>query len=318
MTDRGGNLVTKQSTSITDHRPPTTLPPLLDSLRPKQWTKNLLLFAGFLFTINEGRTLADFGRAVAAFALFCLISGSTYLINDLRDREADRLHPKKKNRPIASGRLSAMTAIAFAAIVIPLVLGIGWWFLGLPFGVCLLAYLIVTLTYSFALKHIVLVDVFALSTLFLLRAVAGSVAIRVQPSQWLLLCTFLLALFLALAKRRAELVALGGNTPTRPILAEYSLVYLDQMITLVATTCIVSYLLYTFLSPTGVKHPWLMATAPFVLYGLFRYLYLSHRQGQGEAPETILLSDRPMQINLLLWLASVIAAMLLGGPSPGQ
>jgi 4-hydroxybenzoate polyprenyltransferase len=281
------------------------------ALRPKQWAKNGLLFAGLLFTLNEPHPPSDYARAALAFLLFCLLSGCTYIINDLRDVEADRQHPKKKNRPIASGRLSVGAARAFVMIVVPLTLAAGYVLLNPPFFITALVYFLMTLAYSFALKNVVLVDVLTLSAGFVLRAVAGSVALPVRPSEWLLLCTFLLALFLGLMKRRAELTTLGGATPTRPILAEYSVGYLDQMITLTATTCLVAYLLYTFLSPTGRTHPYLMATAPFVLYGLFRYLYLAHQKGMGEAPEAALLEDRPLLVNLLLWIVAVIAAMLI-------
>lgn len=284
---------------------------LFAALRPKQWAKNGLLFAGLLFTLNEHHPPTAYARAALAFILFCLLSGTTYLINDLRDIEADRQHPKKRERPLAAGRLSPSLAVNFVALVTPATLAAGYLLLGPIFFLSTLVYFIQTLAYSFRLKNIVLVDVLTVSFGFVLRAVAGSVAIPVRPSEWLLLCTFLLALFLALMKRRAELIALGNQSTTRPILAEYSLSFLDQMITLTATTVLVSYLLYTFLSPTGRAHPYLMTTAPFVLYGLFRYLYLAHRRGQGEAPEVVLWEDRPMRVNLLLWVLSVVAAMLI-------
>jgi 4-hydroxybenzoate polyprenyltransferase len=284
--------------------------PLLKALRPRQWTKNLLLFAGLIFTLNERHGPAGWVNAALAFALFCLLSGATYLINDVRDRDADRQHPTKKYRPVASGALPVPVAVGFAVVVLPLAVLAGWHWLGGAFALSALAYLAVTLSYSFFLKHIVLVDVFAVAAGFVLRAVAGSVALPVRASEWLLLCTFLLALFLALMKRRAELVSLGDAPPTRATLAEYTVSFLDQLVTVVATTCVIAYLLYTFQSPTGKAHPWLMATAPFVLYGLFRYLYLAYQQGQGEAPETVLLRDRPMLLNLALWMVAVVLAML--------
>ena len=280
------------------------------ALRPRQWAKNLLLFAALLFTLSDRHPLSDWGRAGIGFALFCLLSGCAYLLNDLRDIEADRQHPRKRLRPIPSGRLSLPVARMFAFVVAPLCLICGGLLLGGPFALAATAYFVETLAYSLYLKNIVLLDVMALSSGFVLRAVAGSAAVQVPPSPWLLLCTFLLALFLGLLKRRAEIVALGEATAqTRPILAEYSLSYLDQMVTLAATTCLVAYLLYTFLSPTGQAHPYLMATAPFVLYGLFRYLYLAH-QGKGEAPELVLLEDLPLRINLALWTLAVILALL--------
>lgn len=281
------------------------------ALRPKQWAKNLLLFAALLFTLNERHPVADWVRAAVGFGLFCLLSGCAYLINDLRDIDADRQHPRKRLRPLASGRLPIALARAFAVVVAPLCVLGGGFLLGPLFALAAGAYFAETLAYSLHLKNVVLLDVLALSAGFVLRAVAGSAAVRVPPSPWLLLCTFLLALFLGLLKRRAEVVALGeAIAQTRPILAQYPLSYLDQAVTLVATTCLVAYLLYTFLSPTGQAHPYLMATAPFVLYGLFRYLLLAH-QGKGEAPELVLLEDRSLQINLVLWTLAVVLAMLL-------
>jgi 4-hydroxybenzoate polyprenyltransferase len=173
-------------------------------------------------------------------------------------------------------------------------------------------YFTVALLYSVHLKHVVLLDVMTLAAGFVLRAVAGAVAIRVPISEWLLLCTALLALFLGLAKRRGELAALGDSPATRRILADYSIPLLDQMITIVASACVMAYSLYTFYSKTGAGRPYLMATIPFVIYGLFRYLYLSHRKGMGEAPETVLLEDRPLLINILLWVLTAVLVMLSG------
>ena len=282
---------------------------LLTALRPRQWVKNLLLFAGLLFTLDARHGSADFFHALLAFVLFCLLSGCAYLVNDIRDVAADRRHPVKRNRPIASGRLSVAAATIFAAFVAPLTLIGGWLFLGPKFAFIAAAYFALTLAYSFALKNIVIVDVMAVASGFVLRAVAGAAALPVAASEWLLLCTFLLALFIALMKRRAEIIAQGNETATRPILAEYSPGFLDQLATLTATTCVISYLLYTVLSPTGKVHPYLMGTSLFVLYGLFRYLYLTHKQGMGEAPEAVLRHDRPLQIAVALWTLSVAAAL---------
>ncbi len=289
------------------------LPPLLEALRPKQWTKNLLLFAGLLFTQGEPHPSSAFGTACAAFVLFCLLSGATYLINDLLDIEADRQHPKKQYRAIASGRLSVPAARLTALVLIPLTL-IGAFSIGLKFGIAALSYLVLTLAYSLRLKHIVLVDVLTVSGLFVIRATAGAFAIQVPISEWLLLCTLLLALFLGLTKRRGELIALGERPATRPILAEYSLPLLDQMTTIVASACIMAYTLYTFFSqgPTGQRRPWLMATIPFVLYGLFRYLYLSHRRGIGETPEATLIEDRPLLVTVILWALTALLVLKWG------
>ena len=301
-----------------DPRRKSRLPPLLEALRPKQWTKNVLLLAGLLFTIGQPLDqVRHLAQALSAFFLFCLLSGSTYLINDILDIESDRQHPKKRFRPIPAGKLPVSSAWAFAAIGIGGTL-IAAFSLNLKFGLAALTYLVLTLSYSFFLKHIVLVDVLTLASLFVVRAAAGAFAIDVRVSEWLLMCTLLLALFLGLAKRRGELAAQGDRPTTRKILAEYSLPMLDQMITIVAATIIMAYTLYAFFS-TGAsspgafetKRPWLMATIPFVLYGVFRYLYLSHKKGIGETPEAALLEDRPLLINVGLFVLAAAIAMAL-------
>jgi 4-hydroxybenzoate polyprenyltransferase len=275
---------------------------LLVALRPKQWTKNALLFAGLLFTLDQRHPAADFIRAVLGFGLFCALSSVVYLVNDLADRESDRRHPKKRLRPIAAGELSPQVALVAAVI-----LGVGGIILSFAldfrFGLVGLTYLLLTFAYSFRLKHVVLLDVLVLAAGFVLRAVAGAVAIHVSISVWLILCTLMLALFLGLSKRRAELLAtkVAGAVGTRRILEEYSAEMLDQMIVIVTSACLMSYALYAAASPAAGRHPYLMATIPFVIYGIFRYLYLMHRHALGESPDTVLLEDRPMLINVLLW-----------------
>lgn len=275
---------------------------LLAAMRPKQWTKNLLLFAGLLFTLDQTHPSADFRRALGGFVLFCALSSVVYLVNDLADRESDRLHPKKRLRPIAAGELSPR-----AALVAAVALGVGGlllsFTLGARFGLVALLYLLLTFAYSFWLKHVVLVDVLALAAGFVLRAIAGAVVIAVPLSVWLILCTLMLALFLGLSKRRAELVATrqAGTMGTRRILEHYTPEMLDQMIVIVTGACLMSYALYAAASPAAVRHPYLMATIPFVIYGIFRYLYLMHRHSLGEAPDAIILEDRPMLVNILLW-----------------
>lgn len=283
-------------------------------LRPRQWAKNLLVFAGLLFTVDKRHPAEDWLRCLGAFAVFCLLSGCVYLINDFVDREADRAHPRKRLRPIASGRLPGGVALGFAVGAVPAALALSYLLLNPPFALVALVYFALTLAYSVRLKHEVIVDVMTVAAGFILRAVAGAQVVAVPSSQWLLTCTGLLALFIGIAKRRSEWVAVreGGAVeapPTRPILEHYSLPLLDQMLTIVATCCLIAYFLYSFSSETGQRHPYLMATSPFVLYGLLRYLYLMHREGKGEAPEEILLTDRPMQLNLLLWVAAVVWAM---------
>ncbi len=290
------------------------LSPLLEALRPRQWTKNVLLFAGLLFTLNQPLDhTRHLVQSLLAFGLFCLLSGCTYLINDLLDIEADRRHPKKSLRPLASGRLSPNVAWAVALVGIPIFLALGF-LLGVKFGLAVLCYLVLTLSYSFFLKRVVLVDVLTLAALFVIRAAAGAFAIGVSVSEWLLMCTLLLALFLGLSKRRGELAALGDAPPTRAILAEYSLPMLDQLITLIAATTVMAYTQYAFFSTGGVgtgRRPYLMATIPFVLYGIFRYLYLIHKKGGGETPEATLLEDRPMLLNVVLFIFVAAVAMTL-------
>jgi 4-hydroxybenzoate polyprenyltransferase len=282
---------------------------LVLALRPRQWLKNALLFAGLLFTLDQRHPLADYGRACAGFVVFSLLSGCAYLLNDIQDAAADRLHPRKRHRPIAAGHLSIGVARAFTAVAVPLALFGAW---RVTPGLCALGFLyfVVTLAYSLHLKNVVVIDVMVVAAGFVIRAVAGAVAVGVDASVWLLLCTGLLALFLALNKRRGELVALGDAPPTRPILAEYSVPMLEQMITIVAAACIMAYSLYTFFSETGRHRPYLMATIPFVIYGIFRYLYLAYRHNQGEAPEMVLAEDLPLRLNLVLWALTAAAALL--------
>jgi 4-hydroxybenzoate polyprenyltransferase len=275
---------------------------LIVAMRPKQWTKNLLLFAGLLFTLDARHSGGAFRLAFLGFACFCMLSSVVYLINDILDRESDRLHPKKRFRPIASGELSP-TAAGIAAVVL-LAGGLaGAATLSHRFAEVAVLYFVLTLAYSFHFKHIVLLDVLVLAAGFVLRAAAGAFVIGVPISPWFILCTLMLALFLALSKRRAELLTIqqSGAASTRRILGEYSAAMLDQMIVIVTSACVMSYSLYTIESEAAKHHHYLMATIPFVLYGIFRYLYLMHRHSLGEAPDSILLEDRPMLINIALW-----------------
>lgn len=275
------------------------------ALRPKQWTKNLLVFAGLLFTLDQSHGGIALWRAAAAFVLFSLLSSSVYLINDVADRDRDRLHLKKRLRPIAAGELSPQAAIASAVILAVLCLPAAF-LLNRNFGIIALVYYALTVGYSFSFKHIVIVDVLILASGFILRAIAGAVVIPVGISAWLILCTLMLALFLALSKRKAELLASidSGSKGTRRILEEYTGPMLDQMIVIASSCCVMSYALYTVESPAAYKHHYLMATIPFVLYGIFRYLYLVHRRDLGESPDAVLIEDRPTLINLLLFGAT--------------
>ena len=284
---------------------------LFKSLRPKQWTKNLLVFAGFLFTIQQDHPFDVLLRVAGAFALFCAVSGATYIFNDAADAERDRKHPKKCKRPIASGAVPVSLALAFATV---LVMGSVWesFRLNTWFGALIAGYFALTIAYSLKLKHVVIVDLLTLAAGFVIRAAAGAVVIDVQISPWLLVCTTLLALFLGLAKRRGELVLLGNSVEHRKTLSEYSAPMLDQMLTISASACLMGYFLYTF-SPnpvTGQAHPSMMITVPFVIYGLFRYLYLVHTSPNGGgSPEQLLLEDRPLLLNVALYV--IAAAMAL-------
>lgn len=285
--------------------PLTVVGALVAAMRPKQWPKNLFVYIALVFTDRW----ASFGVATAAFGLFCLISGSIYLFNDVADREQDRLHPVKCKRPIASGRLPWQVALVAGTVF-----GFGGvaasFLINLKFGLAALSYFALQLAYTKWLKHMVLLDVFAIAAGFVLRAVAGAFAIQVENSVWLLVCTLQLSLFLAFGKRRHEIISLQGQAANhRRILSQYSVPFLDQMIGIVLGGLIVSYALYVITSPTSIAHKWMVITLPNVMYGMFRYLYLIHIEQKGGSPETILLEDRPMQINLLLWVLLVIAVI---------
>ncbi len=262
---------------------------LLGSLRPKQWTKNLLVFAGYLFTIQQVHPAGTLLKAVAAFALFCAVSGATYIYNDAADAECDRKHPLKCKRPIASGRVPVGSAVVFATALLAAAV-YACFRLDLYFGILVLGYLVLTVAYSAVLKHVVIVDLLTIAALFVIRAVAGAVVIHVQISPWLLICSTLLALFLGLAKRRGELLALeDGAYGHRKTLGEYSAPMLDQMLSIASSTSLMAYFLYTISANprTGILHPQMMLTAPFVVYGLFRYLYLIHSKNAGDSPERL-------------------------------
>jgi 4-hydroxybenzoate polyprenyltransferase len=287
------------------------------SLRPHQWTKNLMVFAAPALS----KHLFEWGpleKSVLAFVIFCALSGTVYLLNDVADLERDRLHPRKRLRPIASGALSPR-----AAALLALVLGLGSLglsaLLGLPFVLCAGLYLALNVLYSFRLKEIVILDVLSVSLGFVLRAVAGGVAIGVLVSDWLLVCTLLLAMFLALAKRRHELVSLTTSaTGHRKILAEYSPYLLDQMISVVTASCLTAYAFYTMAPDTVQKYRTerLAWTIPFVLYGIFRYLYLVHQKEKGGSPTDILVTDRPLLLNVFLWAMALLWIVYTAGGNP--
>lgn len=295
------------------------------AVRTRQWAKNGLLFAGFLFAGHlrepKAQIAGEILRVLLAFTAFCALSGAAYIINDWRDIERDRLHPLKKNRPLAAGRISKRGAqslivgclvIAFAAAVsVPLLNPAAWLF---PFAAA--SYLALTLAYSFVLKNEVIVDVLIIAAGFVLRMAAGCLAIPVPISEWIVFCTFTLALFVALCKRRAELLEMGENSEaTRRVLPLYTVSLLDTFIAIAAGLTITSYSLYTFLAAqstavAGNRHQSLMLTIPFVVYGIFRFLLLAHSSAVGGEPEQ-LLRDKPLMINILLWAILVAVLTLL-------
>ena len=283
------------------------------SLRPQQWTKNLLVFAGLGFS---GRLLERdaWPPALAAFLIFCGLSGVVYLINDVLDRAADTEHPIKRFRPVASGALSPTLALIVAAVLgIACLAGAAAVNRGLAMTGG--AYVALLLAYSIALKHYVIIDVLTLSGGFVLRANAGAVAIGVPISHWLLVCTTLLALFLGLSKRRHELTLLAdGAGGHRPILQEYSPYLLDQMISVVTASTLIAYSVYTISSETAARlgSDRLGLTIPFVLYGIFRYLYLVHQRRGGGNPSDLLLTDRPLLVCVALWVGAVVTVLYTG------
>jgi len=277
------------------------------ALRPKQWTKNGLLFAALVFS-QRYLDMEAVRNVVIGFALFCAISSSGYLVNDLRDIEADRMHPKKKLRPIAAGEVSAGVAWALAGVL--MVGGVaGAFALNTGFGVAAASYLFVTLTYSTFFKHTVLLDVMLIATGFVLRAVAGAEAIPVPSSPWFLTCTAFGALFIGFSKRLAEIRSLGDTAGAhRKILDEYSIPMLEQYISIMTGCAIISYALYAVDSGHG---PGMLLTVPFVIYGVMRVMYLVEK-GEGGAPEMMLLKDWPLQVCILLFGATAIVAMKFG------
>ena len=286
---------------------------LVRSLRPSQWTKNLIIFGGLLF----GQRLFDVPSvlyASAAFVVFCALSGVVYLLNDVADREADRKHPLKRHRPIASGALSTTSALVAAGIIGAAALGAAFW-LRFDFGLFAAAYVGLLAFYSGPLKHVVIIDVLTIAIGFVLRAAAGAVVIDVPISNWLLVVTILGALFLALSKRRHELVLLGDEaTSHRASLQEYSPYLLDQMISVVTASTLVAYAFYTINPETVEKFhtTHLGLTLPFLLYGIFRYLYLVHQKEGGGSPAEMLLNDRPLLACVALWAVAV--ALIIYGP----
>jgi 4-hydroxybenzoate polyprenyltransferase len=275
--------------------------------RPQQWIKNLFIFAAIIFSQNI-LNLSLLGKTIVAFISFCLLSSSFYIFNDLQDLEEDKRHPLKSKRPLASGRLKKSYALFSFGVLgflgLILAASLNW-----PFLLISLVYFFLQVAYSLWLKHVVILDVFVIAAGFLIRVVAGGLAIKVTLSSWLLICSTLLALFLALSKRRHELVLLSKEASEhRPILEEYSPYFLDQLIAVVTASIVVAYCLYTISEETVAKFGTsnLLFTVPFVLYGIFRYLYLIHQKFEGGSPELLIIKDKPLLIDIFLWIVSAI------------
>jgi 4-hydroxybenzoate polyprenyltransferase len=293
-----------------NNNPFTLIKDLFLTLRPKQWIKNGALFAPLLFSQNLFNG-PIFIKTLEAFLLFCLLTGSVYIFNDLKDLKEDRLHPIKRNRPLASGRVNRPLAFIIALLTLALCFLIGWR-ISIPLTKIMGAYLLLQVFYTLYLKHLVILDIFSIAAGFVFRVVAGGLAIGVHLSPWLLICTMLLSLFLAMAKRRHELIFLKEDAADhRGILKEYSPYLLDQMMGVVTATTVMSYALYTISEETISKFhtPNLIFTLPFVLYGIFRYLYLVHQKVEGGRPEEILLTDRPLLLTVMGWTITVLVVL---------
>ena len=287
-----------------------TIGALARTLRPKQWIKNGFVFAALLFSkkfLDPGSVIS----AVAAFISFCLVTSAVYILNDLADIEEDRRHPIKSKRPLASGELAKSTAvialIAVAAAGLWLAISVNPYFL-----LALLSYVALQVLYTFWLKHVVILDIFSIAAGFMIRVVAGGLAIGVSISDWLIICMALLSLFLAMGKRRHELMLMSHEAAShRPILKEYSIYLLDQMISVVTSSTLVAYCLYTISDVTAAKFGTrkLIYTVPFVLYGIFRYLYLIHKKDSGGSPENLIISDPPLLVSVFLWILTAAAVI---------
>lgn len=280
-------------------------------MRPYQWLKNALLFTPLIFDRKLDNLQALLNTS-AGFILFCLLASVVYIINDLADLQADRMHPEKRNRPLASGNLSPNLARIVAGVLLLVVFPLAY-LLSSSFTIVLLTYLVLNLVYSKWLKHVALVDVFVLASFYVLRVVAGVTLISVERfSPWLYVVTTLLALYIGFGKRRAELALLANDANQhRRVLDGYTIPLLDQFITIVSATTIVAYSLYTFSAPNLPENHAMMLTIPFAIYGIFRYLYLVQMKHSGGAPEEVLYSDRPLQITIVLWGLAVMAVFYL-------
>jgi 4-hydroxybenzoate polyprenyltransferase len=283
------------------------LRPLFISLRPQQWIKNLFLFAPLIFAKHLHET-QEIISVLQGFFVFCLLSSGAYLINDVADKEQDKLHPEKQKRPIALGTLSSTVAIIIAGvfIVAALIWGMS---LQLQFGTIAVSYFVLNILYSWKIKHVVILDVMFIAFGFVLRVIGGAALINVPASEWLLICTFLLSLFLGFVKRRNEITTLQSVAEShRKVLVDYSVSFLDQMVSIVTACTVISYALYTISSETIQKFHTrnLIFTIPFVLFGIFRYLYIVHKLGGGGNPSKVIVTDVPLILNIMMWGISVV------------
>lgn len=285
---------------------------LIKTMRPAQWTKNGFIFVPLVFD-EKLFQIEPLSRTIIGFVMLCLISGTVYLINDLVDVEKDRQHPTKRNRPLPSGQLSKSVAIVAAVLIPAAVLPLGF-LLDVAFGLILTGYLILQITYSFWLKNVVIVDVMVIAAGFVLRVAAGVPLVEAERfSPWLYLFTTQLALFLALGKRRQEIALLKSQASNaRAILDHYSLPFVDEMMAVVTASTVMTYALYTFSAPNLPENHTMMLTIPFVIYGIFRYLYVIHIQGNGGAPDEVLLTDRPLQVAVGLFGLAVVIILYFG------
>ncbi len=287
----------------------TALYGLWRTIRPKQWTKNAAVFAALIFDAKLFQR-DPLLRTLAAFVLWCAVTGAVYIINDLMDIERDRQHPTKRNRPLPSGALPVPVAIAGVIVLLGMALPLAFW-LNVYFGLLVTGYVLLQIAYTYVLKNHVILDVIAVSAGFVIRVASGVPVVPADRfSPWLYVCTTLLALFLGFGKRRQELVLLQDNaTSHRAILSEYSIPFLDEIINVIISAAIVAYSLYTFTAVNVPPNHTMMLTIPLVMYGLFRYLYLIHIRGEVAAPDEVLLKDRPIQLTVVLW--GVLSFVLL-------
>jgi len=283
---------------------------LFISFRPKQWIKNLFIFAALIFSANL-LNLSLFLNVLKTFFLFCALSSSIYLINDLFDLKQDKIHPEKRKRPLASGKLKPTLALATAIFLALFSISTSFW-ISLELGLLFITYFLLFVLYSFILKRLAILDIFIIAVGFVLRVMVGALAISVSLSHWIIICTFFLALFLGFAKRRHELIVLGDNHSShRTSLSDYSLHFIDQMISVTTASVVISYALYT-VSPETIEHfgtDKMFYTIPFVLYGIFRYLYLVYKRKEGGSPTEALLTDKALAADVFLWVLAVLVIL---------